>query len=103
MLLGGVPAFTGRVDVVVMMVCAALGAIVGDSVGYELGRRFGGPLRRSRLARRIGLQRWNRAEEYVATWPGIHTGGSNASQDAAACCSPPGSSWSPSRPWAPAG
>lgn len=65
MLLGGVLAFTGRADVMVMMVCAALGAIVGDSVGYELGRRFGGPLRRSRLARRIGRQRWDRAEEYV--------------------------------------
>jgi membrane protein DedA with SNARE-associated domain/membrane-associated phospholipid phosphatase len=67
MLLGGVLAFTGRADVIVMMACAALGAIVGDSVGYELGRRFGAPMRRSRLARRIGPQRWERAEEYVRT------------------------------------
>ena len=65
MLLGGVLAFTGRADVVVTMISAAVGAILGDSVGYELGRRFGGPLRRSRLARRIGPQRWSRAEEYV--------------------------------------
>jgi CDP-diglyceride synthetase len=47
MLLGGVLAFTGRASVVVMMVCAAVGAVVGDALGYELGRRFGGPLRRS--------------------------------------------------------
>lgn len=65
MLLGGVLAFTGRASVVVMMVCAAAGAVVGDSVGYELGRRFAGPLRRSRLGRRVGPDRWDRAEAYV--------------------------------------
>ncbi|MGI8694614.1 MAG: DedA family protein, partial [Geodermatophilaceae bacterium] len=65
MLLGGVLAFSGRANLVVMMICAAAGAIVGDSVGYELGRRFGGPLRRSRLGRRIGPKRWDRAEAYV--------------------------------------
>lgn len=65
MLLGGVLAFTGSASVVVMMVCAMAGAIAGDSVGYALGRRFGGPLRRSRLGRRVGEQRWDRAEGYV--------------------------------------
>ncbi len=65
MLLGGVLAFTGRASVVVMMVCAAVGAVVGDALGYELGRRFGGPLRRSRFGRRVGEQRWEQAEEYV--------------------------------------
>ena len=65
MLLGGVLAFTGRASLPTMMACAAVGAVVGDSVGYELGRRFGGPLRRSRLARRVGDKRWDRAEEYV--------------------------------------
>lgn len=58
-------AFTGRASLPVMMGCAALGAVIGDSAGYELGRRFSGPLRGSRLGRRIGPERWNAAEQYV--------------------------------------
>lgn len=65
MLLGGVLAFTGRADLAIMMICAAAGAILGDSVGYELGRRFGEPLQHSRLGRWVGERRWERAEEYV--------------------------------------
>lgn len=65
MLLGGVLAFTGRASLPVMMACAALGAVVGDSAGYELGRRFSEPLRASRLGRRIGPDRWDHAEHYV--------------------------------------
>jgi len=65
MLLGGVLAFTGRASLPLMMACGVLGAIIGDSAGYELGRRFGDPLRRSRLGRRIKQSWWERAEEYV--------------------------------------
>ncbi len=65
MLLGGVLTFTGRASLPVMMGCAALGAVVGDSAGYELGRRFGEPLRRNRLGQRIGPERWEQAERYV--------------------------------------
>jgi Uncharacterized membrane-associated protein len=65
MLLGGVLAFTGRAGLPLMMGCGVLGAIIGDSAGYELGRRFGDPLRRSRLGRGISAARWERAEEYV--------------------------------------
>jgi membrane protein DedA with SNARE-associated domain/membrane-associated phospholipid phosphatase len=71
MLLGGVLAFTGHASLLVMMGCGVLGAIVGDSVGYELGRRFGDPLRRSRLGRRISAARWERAEEYVRRRGGV--------------------------------
>jgi membrane protein DedA with SNARE-associated domain len=40
-------------------------AIAGDSVGYEVGRLAGPALRRSRLGRRIGEERWQRAEEFL--------------------------------------
>ncbi|MEV4755848.1 DedA family protein [Micromonospora sp. NPDC049559] len=66
LLLGGAIAATGRVDLVTMIVVAAAGAIAGDSVGYEIGRRIGPPLRRSRLGRRVGERRWERAERFVA-------------------------------------
>jgi membrane protein DedA with SNARE-associated domain/membrane-associated phospholipid phosphatase len=65
LLLGGVLAATGRVSLPVLLVVAAMAAVLGDSVGYEVGRHAGGPLRRSRLGRRIGEQRWARAERFV--------------------------------------
>lgn len=65
LLLGGVLAATGRVSLPVLLVVAAAAAVLGDSVGYEVGRRGGSPLRRSRLGRRIGEQRWTRAERFV--------------------------------------
>jgi membrane protein DedA with SNARE-associated domain len=42
-----------------------LAAIVGDSVGYEIGRRFGPALQASRLGRKVGPERWARAEAYL--------------------------------------
>lgn len=39
--LGGVAASLGRVDVAVMCLVVVVAAIVGDSVGYEIGRRAG--------------------------------------------------------------
>ena len=35
-------------------------------VGYEIGRRFGPALQRSRLGHKVGAERWERAEAYVA-------------------------------------
>lgn len=65
MLLGGFLAFQGRVNLGVMMVAGAVGAVVGDSVSYEIGRRFGQPLKRSRLGRRVGEDRWAKGETYL--------------------------------------
>jgi membrane protein DedA with SNARE-associated domain/membrane-associated phospholipid phosphatase len=65
MLLGGFLAFQGRVNLGAMMAAGAVGAVVGDSIGYETGRRFGEPLKRSRLGRRVGQDRWARGEAYL--------------------------------------
>ena len=65
MLLGGFLAFQGRVSLPVMMAAGAVGAIVGDSIGYQIGRVFGEPLKRSRLGRRVGEGRWARGEAYL--------------------------------------
>src|SRR5437870_2386699 len=40
-LLGGVLASQGRVSLVAVIAAAVLGAIVGDSIGYLVGRRWG--------------------------------------------------------------
>ena len=46
--LGGVVASQGRIDVVLMCVVVVAAAIIGDTVGYEVGRHFGTRLLESR-------------------------------------------------------
>lgn len=65
LLIAGVLAFQGRVSVGVMLLAACLGAVVGDSTGYWLGRRFGSRLETTRLGRKIGEARWDRARVYL--------------------------------------
>jgi membrane protein DedA with SNARE-associated domain len=65
LLVAGVLASRGQGHVVPYMVAAITGAIAGDSIGYELGRHFGPRLRRSALGRRVGEERWERAELYL--------------------------------------
>jgi membrane-associated protein len=62
-LLGGVLANQHRVSLPVMIVVAVLAAIIGDSVGYEVGRHFGTRLLDSRIfeRRRRGLERGQQA------------------------------------------
>jgi undecaprenyl-diphosphatase len=66
LLVGGFLAYQGSASLPLMMVVAALGAVVGDSIGYEIGHRFGPPLKASRLGQRVGDDRWHRAEAYLA-------------------------------------
>jgi membrane protein DedA with SNARE-associated domain/membrane-associated phospholipid phosphatase len=65
MLLGGFLAFQGRVSLPLMMAAGAIGAVVGDSIGYQIGRVFGDPLKHSRLGRRVGERRWAKGEAYL--------------------------------------
>lgn len=48
-----------------MMAAGAVGAVVGDQVGYQIGRVFGEPLKHSRLGRRVGQDRWAKGEGYL--------------------------------------
>jgi membrane protein DedA with SNARE-associated domain len=49
----------------VLAVAVATGAALGDTVGYLLGRRYGGRLRGSRLGRRIPPAAWDRATDLL--------------------------------------
>jgi membrane-associated protein len=48
---GGVLASTGRVSFPAMLVLVVFAAVVGDSVGYEVGRRYGNRILDTRLLR----------------------------------------------------
>jgi membrane protein DedA with SNARE-associated domain len=65
LLVAGFLAWKGVVDVYATIGAAVIGAIAGDSFGYELGRHFGPALRHSTLGRRLGDSRWQRAEDYL--------------------------------------
>jgi membrane protein DedA with SNARE-associated domain len=56
-LVGGAIAGQGDANLVVMIAVVAVGATVGDSLSYELGRHTGPWLTSSRLGRAIGDQR----------------------------------------------
>ena len=53
-ILGGVLCSRGNVELWQAIPAAVLGAIIGDSLGYALGKRFGGPF----LERKMG-KRWS--------------------------------------------
>jgi membrane protein DedA with SNARE-associated domain len=54
-----------------MAVAIVLGALVGESIGFGLGRIFGPKLRASWLGKRIGEQRWEKADRFVKRRGGI--------------------------------
>lgn len=55
----------GNLNLGIMIAIAVSCAIVGDSVGYEFGKKFGPPLRRSRLGAWIGEQRWATVDAFL--------------------------------------
>jgi membrane protein DedA with SNARE-associated domain len=55
----------GSLNLGVMIVIAVACAILGDSVGYEFGKKFGPPLRRSRLGRWVGEHRWAKVDGFL--------------------------------------
>jgi membrane protein DedA with SNARE-associated domain len=63
-LLGGVLASEGQVSLPAMLAVACLAAVAGDSVGYEIGRRYGERILRTRLLRRHSAA-VERARAYV--------------------------------------
>ncbi|HVF19860.1 MAG TPA: VTT domain-containing protein [Mycobacteriales bacterium] len=71
-ILGGVAASEGKVPVAVMAACAVVGAIIGDSLGFYLGRRLGTRFLDSRLGSIMGRSR------VEATMARIRAGGVKA-------------------------
>ena len=63
--LGGVAASLGHASLAVMMVTVVAAAIVGDTVGYEVGRHLGPRLVSSRMLR-SRRERLDRAREFLA-------------------------------------
>jgi membrane protein DedA with SNARE-associated domain len=65
LLLGGYLAWRGELELWGVVVAAIAGAVIGDSLGYEIGRHLGPRLRQGRLGSWVGEDRWDRARRSV--------------------------------------
>ena len=65
LVVGGVLAGQGRVSVGLVLALAILGAVLGDTVGYGIGRRYGPGLQASRLGQKVGDRRWSSTERFL--------------------------------------
>jgi membrane protein DedA with SNARE-associated domain len=66
LLVAGFAARQGWIGLWQMIIVAVGAAVLGDSVGYEVGRKLGPRLRASRLGRRVGKARWEAADAFLA-------------------------------------
>jgi membrane protein DedA with SNARE-associated domain len=71
LLFGGVLAGLGHVEVAAVAACGIAGAVIGDTVGYEVGRHLGPRLRSARLGRAVKESRWERAEAFVRRYGAV--------------------------------
>jgi membrane-associated protein len=59
------------VEYIALIVVVVAGSLLGESVGFALGRYFGPKIRTSRLGQRLGEDHWIRAENYLDRRGGI--------------------------------
>jgi membrane protein DedA with SNARE-associated domain len=65
LLVAGVFCQHGTLDLWLMIVVAVVSAVAGDSIGFEFGKKFGPPLRRSRLGQWVGEHRWQMVDGFL--------------------------------------
>ncbi|GAA1952093.1 DedA family protein [Microbacterium deminutum] len=58
-------AVASPLEAVVLGIAVVIGALVGESIGFWLGRFLGPKIHHSALGRRIGEANWNRSERYL--------------------------------------
>jgi membrane-associated protein len=57
---------TGPARFGALVAVSTLGSLLGESIGYLLGRRYGDRVRASRLGRRLGEDAWSNAAAFLA-------------------------------------
>lgn len=64
-------AVDGPIQFVSLIATVVIGAMIGETIGFALGRFFGPRIRASRLGRWLGEHNWARAERYLERRGGI--------------------------------
>ncbi len=70
LLIGGVLAHSHVWSFWLFLICAIVGAIAGDSVGYEVGKHFGPRIKTTQFGKFVGAKRWRLAEHIFAKYHG---------------------------------
>lgn len=58
-------AVASPLEALLLGVAVVIGALIGESIGFWLGRFLGPRIRMSKLGQRIGDDKWERSERYV--------------------------------------
>lgn len=64
-------AVASTVEYFALVAAIIVGALIGESIGFALGRFFGPKIRHSKLGKRIGEKNWVKAETYLDRRGGI--------------------------------
>ena len=70
LLIGGVLAHSKVWSFWLFLICAIVGAIAGDSVGYEVGKHFGPRIKTTQFGKFVGAKRWRLAEHIFEKYHG---------------------------------
>jgi membrane-associated protein len=71
LILAGVAAGAGDLNLPIMLVVACVAAVSGDAFGFWLGDRYGERVATSSLGRRIGEANWHRAQDLIRRRRGL--------------------------------
>lgn len=70
LLIGGVLAHAHVWSFWLFLICAIVGAVAGDSVGYEVGKHFGPRIKTNQFGAFVGARRWRLAEHIFDKYHG---------------------------------
>ncbi len=65
LIVAGAATATGHLKLSILIPIAVIGAVVGDSTGYEIGRIFGPRLRTSKYGQKVKKEHWDKADAFV--------------------------------------
>ncbi|HUW78466.1 MAG TPA: DedA family protein [Candidatus Nanopelagicaceae bacterium] len=65
LIVAGAASASGHLKISILIPIAVVGAIIGDSTGYEIGRFFGPRLRTSKYGRKVKPEHWEQADAFV--------------------------------------
>jgi membrane-associated protein len=71
LIVAGVAASTGKVNLWALVVIACVSAVTGDAIGFSIGQKYGPRLKTSRIGSKLGAENWQRSEDLIRKRKGL--------------------------------